>query len=670
MKKMYMFLKILLVAVGCMLFIQPIANAADSEGNLVIVLDPGHGGSDPGAMNNSLGLKESDINYKIARYTKEELEKYEGVKVYLTRYADCPSIYERGEFAKRYQADLVVSQHINSGASSASGAEVWVTQDNTQIEFYQKSKEVGEKILNKLSALGLRSHGVSTRSGQPNEWYKSGVVKDYYGIIRYPMNYDIRSILVEHCYISNNSDCRSFISTDAQIQRLGIADAQGIVEAYQLEKKNTGKQPVRFFALDKSELNLEITAGDPQPVNYVYPIFTPSNCYNQEVDYYSSNPEVLRVYWNRMRGLKEGEATITAITKNNQRIAKCKVRVTKPQVALQDIKADKTKMVLDINQKEEIHVTFTPNNASDKTLYWKSSNPDVARVWEGGVRGLKEGTSTITAISKAGGKQISCEVTVKDPNKVYVQDVNFEKQSYDIEVDEAVDIPYSYAPTNATNAEFSWTSTNPDVLRVYWNRMRGLKPGTAQIIFKTLDGTFEKRINVTVGNKKQVRVQDMQVQENYSIKVNEAVDIPYTYTSTTRENVEFSWTSTNPDVLRVYWNRMRGLKPGTAEIIVSTLDKTFEKRIKVTVGSEKEVKVQDVQVQDTYTIKVDEAIDIPYTFSPTNSTNAEFDWISTEPEKLRVYWNRMRGLKPGTAEIIIRTLDKTFEKRIKVNIVE
>ena len=162
----------------------------------------------------------------------------------------------------------------------------------------------------------------------------------------------------------------------------------------------------------------------------------------------------------------------------------------------------------------------------------------------------------------------------------------------------------------------------------------------------------------------------MQVQENYSIKVNEAVDIPYTYTSTTRENVEFSWTSTNPDVLRVYWNRMRGLKPGTAEIIVSTLDKTFEKRIKVTVGSEKEVKVQDVQVQDTYTIKVDEAIDIPYTFSPTNSTNAEFDWISTEPEKLRVYWNRMRGLKPGTAEIIIRTLDKTFEKRIKVNIVE
>ena len=141
MKKLYIIIISIIIALGCIILIQPKVNAADDEGNLVIVLDPGHGGSDPGAANSSYGLQEAYINYRIAVYCKEELEKYEGVKVYLTRYADCPSIYERGEFAKNYQADLVVSIHINSSpSSSARGAEIWVTQDNTRIEYYEKSK--------------------------------------------------------------------------------------------------------------------------------------------------------------------------------------------------------------------------------------------------------------------------------------------------------------------------------------------------------------------------------------------------------------------------------------------------------------------------------------------------------------------------------------------------
>ncbi len=337
-------------------------------------------------------------------------------------------------------------------------------------------------------------------------------------------------------------------------------------------------------------------------------------------------------------------------------------------IAVQSISLNRTSWTIDIDQREELTVTFNPTDATNKNVIWTSSNPDVVRVWEGGFRGLKEGTSVITARTQDGGKVATCTVIVKDPNKRYVKDVQFEQDSYFIQVDEAVDIPYTFTPITSENAEFSWTSTNPDVLRVYWNRMRGLKPGTAQIIVRTLDGTFEKRINVTVGSQKEVKVQNMQVQGDYKIKVDEAVDIPYSYTPTNATNAEFSWTSTNPDVLRVYWNRMRGLKPGTAEIIVKTLDGTFEKRINVTVESAGAVKVQNMQVQENYKIKVDEAVDIPYSYTPTNATNAEFSWTSTNPDVLRVYWNRMRGLKPGTAQIIIRTLDGTFEKRINVTV--
>ena len=265
-KRVFRIIIIMIMAFAFIGILQTTVNAADEEGNFVVVLDPGHGGSDPGASNSRFGLKESDINYKIATYAKQELERYEGVKVYLTRYADCPSIYDRGEFAKNYNADLVVSIHINSsGSQSARGAEVWVTQDNSQVEYYEGSKMVGEKILYRLARLGLQDHGVSTRSGQPNEWYPSGVVKDYYGIIRYPMNYGIRSLLVEHCYISSDADCQEFLNSDAKLKNLGVADAQGIVEAYNLQLKGQGREPVRQMRLDKTELELEISSTNPEP---------------------------------------------------------------------------------------------------------------------------------------------------------------------------------------------------------------------------------------------------------------------------------------------------------------------------------------------------------------------------------------------------------------------
>lgn len=92
--------------------------------DIVIVLDPGHGGSDVGARRGS--VYEKTINFKVAQYCKAELEQYEGVKVYMTRTGDTnPSLAERAQIAKNYNADILVSIHQNSGSSSAYGAEVY-----------------------------------------------------------------------------------------------------------------------------------------------------------------------------------------------------------------------------------------------------------------------------------------------------------------------------------------------------------------------------------------------------------------------------------------------------------------------------------------------------------------------------------------------------------------
>lgn len=83
----------------------------------VIVIDPGHGGHDPGAMAN--GLKEKDINLKVALKLKKYLEKDGRFKVYLTREDDTfVPLYDRTLIALEKKADLFISIHTNASENS------------------------------------------------------------------------------------------------------------------------------------------------------------------------------------------------------------------------------------------------------------------------------------------------------------------------------------------------------------------------------------------------------------------------------------------------------------------------------------------------------------------------------------------------------------------------
>ena len=117
---------ILLLALFLVLHAAPetvLAETAMEEEPIVIVLDPGHGGSDGGAVRTWGGRKyrEKDLNLKIARYCREELEKYAGVEVYMTRQSDTyVSLLERVELAAEAEADLFVSLHNNADYKASS----------------------------------------------------------------------------------------------------------------------------------------------------------------------------------------------------------------------------------------------------------------------------------------------------------------------------------------------------------------------------------------------------------------------------------------------------------------------------------------------------------------------------------------------------------------------
>jgi N-acetylmuramoyl-L-alanine amidase len=182
------------------------------------VLDPGHGGYDPGAVRN--GLREKDLTLKIALYTREYInELYENVKVYLTREKDVfLSLSERAAFANRLNADHFCSIHINAGGGD--GFESYIYNGS------YKNKPKTQALRNVLhdtilSLTGFRDHGRREAN--------LAVLRET----------KMPAVLTENGYIDNPSNA-AFLKSDANLRKIALAHAHGLAKAHGWrEKKNT-----------------------------------------------------------------------------------------------------------------------------------------------------------------------------------------------------------------------------------------------------------------------------------------------------------------------------------------------------------------------------------------------------------------------------------------------
>ncbi|WP_174292876.1 N-acetylmuramoyl-L-alanine amidase [Sphingomonas bacterium] len=109
----------------------PLPHIEGDRSRPLVVIDPGHGGIDPGAINPENGLREKDVTLKIARAIRDELLARGRVRVALTRDDDRYLVLrERFGIARRLHADLFISIHCDSvGAGDASGASVYTLSE-------------------------------------------------------------------------------------------------------------------------------------------------------------------------------------------------------------------------------------------------------------------------------------------------------------------------------------------------------------------------------------------------------------------------------------------------------------------------------------------------------------------------------------------------------------
>lgn len=216
----------------------------------LVVIDAGHGGHDPGAINPVSGKLEKDVTLAIAKSIRSELVKSGRVRVALTRDTDRYLVLQnRFEAARKLDADLFISIHADSaGNAEASGATVYTLSEVASDREAQKlaSRENKADIINGIN-LGGTDANVSSilidltqretmnvsadfaklllREAGPNMKLRSNSHKfASFVVLKAP---DTPSILFETGYISNTTDA-AFLSSIAGQQKIGRSVASAI----------------------------------------------------------------------------------------------------------------------------------------------------------------------------------------------------------------------------------------------------------------------------------------------------------------------------------------------------------------------------------------------------------------------------------------------------------
>lgn len=221
---------------------------AASGGDMVIAIDAGHGGSDSGASYG--GMKEKDVNLKIAKYIKAYLQDYEGVQVYLTRSDDTAvGLSERVSNSVEAGADVFISVHNNASSNTdTSGSMVFYPNASYRPQLNSEGSGLAASILENLTALGLPDLGIRTRDSETGNTYEDGSLADYYSVIRNAKYSGITGIIVEHAFVSSAYDRENYLGTDAQLRKLAMADVKGITDYYDLKYNGLTKPSITLSA--------------------------------------------------------------------------------------------------------------------------------------------------------------------------------------------------------------------------------------------------------------------------------------------------------------------------------------------------------------------------------------------------------------------------------------
>lgn len=323
--------------------------------------------------------------------------------------------------------------------------------------------------------------------------------------------------------------------------------------------------------LEISNNNISLFVGETYTIN--------TNMSNDVLKWSSDNNGVVTVQNGVVTAVGVGKATITVATLDGQSTATITVTVNSVptgdsgnnvvNISVSDVTLNKKSASMYVGDTLTLNATISPSNATNKNVTWSSSNESIAVVQNGVVTAIGKGSATITVTTVDGKKTDEIELTVKKKT-IKVSSVSLNKSKVTMYVDGKVTLKATILPSNATNKNVTWSSSNKKVVTVKNGVVTGVAKGTATVTVTTKDGKKTAKATITVKNKP-VEVTGVSLNKSkLSLSVNGTATLKATVSPSNATNKKLTWSSSNENVATVNAGVVTAKGNGTAAITVQT----------------------------------------------------------------------------------------------------
>ena len=405
--------------------------------------------------------------------------------------------------------------------------------------------------------------------------------------------------------------------------------------------------PVSSVTLNKT--SLELVVGELVQLNATV---NPSDATQKTITWSSSNQAVATVAGGKVTAVSEGSSTITANAGGKS--ATCSVTVKKKTVDVTSVVLNKTDLSLTEGDSETLVATIKPDDATDKTVIWSSSDATIVTVDKGKVTAVKEGSATVAA--KAGDKTATCKVSVTK-KVIPVTEISLDFESLTLVEGEEKVLVATVKPDDATDRAVTWSTSKSDVATVENGKVVAVKEGEAIISAKAGEKSATCKVIV---NKKVIAVSSIELNKN-TIELTEGDSeiLVATVKPDDATDKTVTWSSSDESIAIVENGKVSAIKEGSATITAAAGDK--EATCTVTV-KKKVIVVSSITLnKSSINILVGGNETLIATVLPDNATDTIVTWSSKDERVATVKDGKVTAISIGKTTISAKADNKTAE---------
>lgn len=411
---------------------------------------------------------------------------------------------------------------------------------------------------------------------------------------------------------------------------------------------------VTGVSIDKDEITLSV--GD---THILLATVEPSNAGNQRISWASSAPLVAAVSdEGAVTALSIGEASIFVTTEDGGFKAECHIIVTPAAIHVKSISFESPSIEITEGDSAKLSTIIIPEDATDKSVSWSSTDETVATVNEGVITALAKGLSVITAKTNDGGFQAMCIVTVKE-KAIPVESVSLDVNELALNVGDTHQLKAIVQPNHASNKAVSWSSSEESVATVSNNGLvTAIEKGIATITVTTYDGSFTSSCVVSVTKP----VTGVSLNEvAHAMTVGDSFTISAQVEPADASNITINWSSSNEDVATVSTEGLSAVvvakSVGESIIQVTTEDGGFTAECNVIV-SNTFVHVSSISFESpTLQLTEGETGKLVPIILPEEASDKSVSWASSDDSVATVKDGLITAISQGLATITATTND-------------